>query len=368
MRVEVVSPDSLGPSELERWSELQQQPVYRSPFFRPEFTLAIGNAARRARRRRRGRGHRGRLLPVRGPSRDDRAAGRVAAFELPRPGARRGRGARPPRARACLRSRDMDVRSPARGAARICRRTRTAAGEARTSTSSAGFDALSRKQARAIERSGRARQESAKARARGRPGALRPGERCAGAPRTSSWSGSAASTPRPVSATSSRDAESRELLEAVPRRARFRSLPGPCRCSSPARWSPQSSSAIRSSSVWHSWFPAYNRELSKYSPGLMLLLELASGRGLARDPRDRSRQGRGALQAGARDRLARAPRGLRRRDAPCQRIPVRAQGLGPACAPPRRRPSGSPPGDPPDPALAGYGHSHRLRTRGRTAR
>jgi CelD/BcsL family acetyltransferase involved in cellulose biosynthesis len=32
---------------------------------------------------------------------------------------------------------------------------------------------------------------------------------------------------------------------------------------------------LRSGSVWHCWFPAYNRELRRYSPGLMLLLELA---------------------------------------------------------------------------------------------
>jgi CelD/BcsL family acetyltransferase involved in cellulose biosynthesis len=32
---------------------------------------------------------------------------------------------------------------------------------------------------------------------------------------------------------------------------------------------------LRSASVWHSWFPAYNRELRRYSPGLVLLLELA---------------------------------------------------------------------------------------------
>ena len=32
---------------------------------------------------------------------------------------------------------------------------------------------------------------------------------------------------------------------------------------------------LRSGSVGHSWFPAYNRELGRYSPGLMLFLELA---------------------------------------------------------------------------------------------
>jgi CelD/BcsL family acetyltransferase involved in cellulose biosynthesis len=32
---------------------------------------------------------------------------------------------------------------------------------------------------------------------------------------------------------------------------------------------------LRSALAWHCWFPAYNRELSRYSPGLMLLLELA---------------------------------------------------------------------------------------------
>jgi CelD/BcsL family acetyltransferase involved in cellulose biosynthesis len=31
---------------------------------------------------------------------------------------------------------------------------------------------------------------------------------------------------------------------------------------------------LRSGPVWHSWFPAYNRELRRYSPGLVLLLEL----------------------------------------------------------------------------------------------
>jgi CelD/BcsL family acetyltransferase involved in cellulose biosynthesis len=33
--------------------------------------------------------------------------------------------------------------------------------------------------------------------------------------------------------------------------------------------------ALRSSGVLHSWFPAYNPELHRYSPGLVLLLELA---------------------------------------------------------------------------------------------
>ena len=32
---------------------------------------------------------------------------------------------------------------------------------------------------------------------------------------------------------------------------------------------------LRSRQVWHSWFPAYNPELQRYSPGLVLLLELA---------------------------------------------------------------------------------------------
>ena len=32
---------------------------------------------------------------------------------------------------------------------------------------------------------------------------------------------------------------------------------------------------MRSASVWHYWFPAYDPELSKYSPGLILLLRMA---------------------------------------------------------------------------------------------
>jgi CelD/BcsL family acetyltransferase involved in cellulose biosynthesis len=32
---------------------------------------------------------------------------------------------------------------------------------------------------------------------------------------------------------------------------------------------------LRSTPVWHCWFPAYNRDLSRYSPGMILLLELS---------------------------------------------------------------------------------------------
>jgi CelD/BcsL family acetyltransferase involved in cellulose biosynthesis len=32
---------------------------------------------------------------------------------------------------------------------------------------------------------------------------------------------------------------------------------------------------LRSADVWHSWFPTYNPELQQYSPGLILMLELA---------------------------------------------------------------------------------------------
>ena len=42
MTVRVVAAGALVASELERWSALQRaSPVYRSPFFRPEFTLAV---------------------------------------------------------------------------------------------------------------------------------------------------------------------------------------------------------------------------------------------------------------------------------------------------------------------------------------
>ena len=38
---------------------------------------------------------------------------------------------------------------------------------------------------------------------------------------------------------------------------------------------------MRSSQVWHSWFPAYDPALASYSPGLLLLLRMAeSARGL----------------------------------------------------------------------------------------
>ena len=42
MNVRVVPADALEPHEVEHWSALQQaRPLYRSPFFRPEFTLAV---------------------------------------------------------------------------------------------------------------------------------------------------------------------------------------------------------------------------------------------------------------------------------------------------------------------------------------
>jgi CelD/BcsL family acetyltransferase involved in cellulose biosynthesis len=33
---------------------------------------------------------------------------------------------------------------------------------------------------------------------------------------------------------------------------------------------------IRSQTIWHSWFPVYNTEMGKYSPGLILFLKMAS--------------------------------------------------------------------------------------------
>ena len=42
MRVRVVPAAALGPADLDHWSALQRAtPLYRSPFFRPEFTLAV---------------------------------------------------------------------------------------------------------------------------------------------------------------------------------------------------------------------------------------------------------------------------------------------------------------------------------------
>lgn len=32
---------------------------------------------------------------------------------------------------------------------------------------------------------------------------------------------------------------------------------------------------MRTPTVWHYWFPAYDKQFAKYSPGLMLLLKLA---------------------------------------------------------------------------------------------
>jgi CelD/BcsL family acetyltransferase involved in cellulose biosynthesis len=38
---------------------------------------------------------------------------------------------------------------------------------------------------------------------------------------------------------------------------------------------------MRSATVWHWWFPVYDPDLSKYSPGILLLLEMArEARGL----------------------------------------------------------------------------------------
>ena len=73
---------------------------------------------------------------------------------------------------------------------------------------------------------------------------------------------------------------------------------------------------MRSSQVWHSWFPAYDPALASYSPGLLLLAPNGRERARAGPQRDRPRTGHSAVQADDDESRRAACRGERRHHRP----------------------------------------------------
>ena len=59
---------------------------------------------------------------------------------------------------------------------------------------------------------------------------------------------------------------------------------------------------MRSRRVLHGWFPVYNREFERHSPGMVFWVLLAETRGGSRNPADRSGRGTRTLQAELKDR------------------------------------------------------------------
>jgi CelD/BcsL family acetyltransferase involved in cellulose biosynthesis len=265
VNVRLVTAGALAPSDLARWSELQQaRPLYRSPFFRPEFALAVarvrdvrvaviedaGFFAFEVGRRGQGRPIGRPFSDYHGPVLDDAAA--IDARELVRacglatwsfdhlPAGIAGfaphvwtQGASPYLDLANGFDPKAAGRSDIRGALRKARKLAREVGPLRFTPHSDDMDLLAR---------------------------------------TIAWKR------RQYAETGVTDvlAETggRELLGHV-HAAQEAGFAGMLSVLHAGDEVAALHFAVRSGGVLHSWFPAYNPELHRYSPGLVLLLELA---------------------------------------------------------------------------------------------
>ena len=163
------------------------------------------------------------------------------------------------------------------------------------------------------------------------------------------------------------DAERPRAAPAGPCRAGVPGSPASCRYSTPATRSPPCTSACAPDGVLHSWFPAYNPELHRYSPGLVLLLELA-GAAPALGIRELD-FGKGE----ARYKLALATGTVPLQEGcvgarPLSALPVRLRDVRAPCAACRRRAPGGPARAPalgPEPPVANDGPDRGRRRHGR---
>jgi CelD/BcsL family acetyltransferase involved in cellulose biosynthesis len=272
MRVEVVSAESIGPSEVERWGELQQRPVYRSPFFRPEFTLAIG-----------------RLRRVSVAVIED--AGRIVGFfpfEAHSP--RSGRPVAWPRSNYHGPVLDENAEVDPRALVRACRLATWTfdhlpaalaafvphsfgSGRSPYLDLSDGFEPyLASRRHRSDVRVTVGRTARKLGREVGPLRLVPESDATDLLALLVEWKR------RQYAETGVRDVlgdtESRELLERI-QAVRSPGFAGTLSVLYAGDVVAALQLGMRSAYVWHSWFPAYNRELGRYSPGLMLLLELA---------------------------------------------------------------------------------------------
>lgn len=272
MNVEVVAATALGPHELDRWSELQRAaPLYRSPFFRPEFATVVA-----------------RVRDVRVAVIED--AGTVAGF-FPYEVARRRTG-RPlgwPFSDYHGVVLDGDAALDPRELVRACGLSAWSFDHVPAAMTAFSPHVVAHDRSPCIDLSGGFEAYLAGRRGRSEVrGALRKARKLAREvgplrflpqsddrdllARTIEWKRAqyAETGVRDVLA----DAGSRELLGRV-HTTRSADFAGVLSVLYAGDLVAGLHLGLRSASVWHSWFPAYNPELDRYSPGLVLLLELA---------------------------------------------------------------------------------------------
>ena len=272
MKVEIISSESIGPSDVARWIELQQRPLYRSPFFRPEFALAMGS-----------------LREVRVAVIED--AGSIVGFFPFEAGPRRaGRPVAWPRSNYHGPVLDEHAELDPRQLVRACRLATWTFDHLPATL--AGFEPYSFGQGRSpyldvsdgFEPYFASRPKHSEVRVTlGR--IARKLEREVGPVSVVAESDATELLGRLVqwkrlqyAETGVRDvfadARSRELLERI-HAVRGAEFAGTLSVLYAGDVLAALQFGLRSARVWHSWFPAYNRDLAKYSPGLMLQLELA---------------------------------------------------------------------------------------------
>ncbi len=272
MKVEVLTATALGPPELARWSELQRaRPLYRSPFFRPEFTAAVA-----------------RVRHVRVAVIED--AGSVVGFfpfEVGR--RRRARPAGWPFSDYHGAVLDERAEIQPRELLRACGLAAwsfdhlpaaltafdpyvLARGGSPYLDLSAGFEPyLEGRRARSDVRGG-LRKARKLAREVGPLRLVADSDAPQLLARTIEWKR------RQYAETGVRDVladtSARDLLRHV-HAARGARFAGALSVLYAGDVVAALDFGLRSGPVWHSWFPVYNPELDRYSPGLVLLLELA---------------------------------------------------------------------------------------------
>ncbi len=271
MKVEVVSGRSLGLAEVERWGELQQQFVYSSPFFRPEFTAAMAT-----------------MRDVRVAVVAD--AGTVVGFFPFEARARAGRPVAWPRSNYHGPVLDERAGVDPRELVRACGlatwtfdhlpaelpgfvRHSFGGGRSPYLDVSAGFESyVASRRERSDVRNALGKTARKLVREVGPVRFVLESGATELLTRLVEWKR------RQYAETGVRDvladAGSRELLERM-HAVRGPEFAGALSVLYAGNEVAALQFGVRSARVWHCWFPAYNRDLAKYSPGLMLLLELA---------------------------------------------------------------------------------------------
>jgi CelD/BcsL family acetyltransferase involved in cellulose biosynthesis len=272
MTFDIVSPASLGSSELARWAELQQQPVYRSPFFRPEFSVAMAE-----------------LREVRVAVIED-AGTVIGFFPYEAMSSRAGRPVGWPRSnyhgpvladgaevdlRRLVRACDLATWSFDHLPAELSRFAdhSYASGRSPYLDLSEGFEPyLQARRKRSDVRDTLGKTARKLAREVGPARFVTESPDAGLLSQLVQWKRAqyAETGVRDVLA----DEASRALLEHF-HAVRGTQFAGALSVLYAGDVVAALQFGLRSATIWHCWFPAYNRELSKYSPGLMLLLELA---------------------------------------------------------------------------------------------